>query len=101
MQACLVMRFDTSDIAALRHTIMKRGKRLATLLSFDSEPSEKPGMRPEEGLRLALDQVERQRRLLDAGDERFGRCDRCGEDLGIVHLREIPWADRCAKHAAS
>lgn len=88
---------------------MARGQTLATLLSDvmagKHPPSliallaAKPGKRPEEVLRLALDQVEARRGLLDADDDRFGRCDICGTDLGEVALGEMAWADRCAEHA--
>ena len=102
-------RFPTDELAALRKAIMARGLKYATLLSqvlAGKRPPEltalltaKPGMRPEEVLRAALDQVERRRRLLDAHDDRYGRCDQCGSDLGLVRLREMPWADRCDAHA--
>jgi RNA polymerase-binding transcription factor DksA len=49
---------------------------------------------------MALDQVEARRKLIDADDDKFGRCDVCGEDLGLPALGELPWADRCAAHAA-
>jgi hypothetical protein len=91
----------------LRRGLLDRGRVLATLLGevLAGKRIEvklgplgvegKPGMRPEEKLRLALDQVEARRRLLDAGDDRFGRCDGCGADLGEPALQEMPWADRC------
>lgn len=106
-----MMRFADTELASLRHDLMARGQTLATLLSdvlAGKHPpelaallAEKPGKRPEEVLRLALDQVEGRRRLLDGSDDRFGRCDRCGVDLGLAHLREMPWADRCTAHAAT
>ncbi len=87
---------------------MGRGRVLATLLSevlagkrppsVQSLLDAKPGKKPEEVLRLALDQVEGRRQLLDDDDDRFGRCDVCGLDLGEVALGEMPWADRCAEH---
>lgn len=58
----------------------------------------KPGMRPEEKLRLALDQIEARRTLLDARDDRFGRCEVCAIDLSELELSEMPWADRCRAH---
>jgi hypothetical protein len=58
----------------------------------------KPGMRPEEKLRLALDQVEGRRKLLDAADDAFGRCDVCAADLGEAAITDMPWADRCPAH---
>lgn len=102
------LRFDDATRERLRRDLMKRGRDLATLLADvlagKRPPSlallaQKPGKRPEEVLRLALDQVETRRRLLDAGDDRFGRCDVCGEDLGEAALGEMAWADRCAAHA--
>lgn len=92
----------------LRRQIMKRGFDLSTMLAdvlAGKTPAGlaalagKPGMRPEEKLRLALDQVEGRRKLIDADDDRYGRCDVCSEDLGLASLRELPWADRCAAHA--
>jgi RNA polymerase-binding transcription factor DksA len=59
----------------------------------------KPGLRPEEVLRLALEQIETRRKLIDDGDDRFGRCEICGIDLGEAALGEMPWADRCQLHA--
>jgi hypothetical protein len=95
----------------LRRGLLDRGRVLATLLAEvlagkKIEPKlgplgivGKPGMRPEEKLRFALDQVEGRRRLLDAGDDRFGRCDDCGVELGELALAEMPWADRCRAHS--
>jgi hypothetical protein len=104
------MRFDPDTLARFRRDLMRRGATLATLLSevmAGKRPPElaallaaRPGKRPEEVLRLALDQIEARRKLLDAGDDRFGRCDVCGVDLGAAALGELPWADRCAAHAA-
>lgn len=103
------MRFDDPTKARMRAQLMKRGRDLATLLSdvmagkrppsLVSLLAQKPGKRPEEVLRLALDEIEARRKLLDADDDRFGRCDVCGEDLGAAALGEMAWADRCAAHA--
>jgi len=104
-------RFAADDVSYLRRGIMARGQTYASLLADvlgGKRPPElaalltgKPGLRPEEVLRLALDQVERRRVLLDNTDDRYGRCDDCGVDLGIARLREMPWADRCETHAGS
>jgi RNA polymerase-binding transcription factor DksA len=67
--------------------------------SVEALLAEKPGARPEEVLRQALDQVEARRKLIDADDDRYGRCDICGEDLGEAAMLEVPWADRCPAHA--
>jgi hypothetical protein len=104
------MRFAPDTVARFRRAIMQRGLALATILSEllagkDKTPAltamgvvGKPGMRPEEKVRRALDQVEARRKLIDADDDRYGRCDVCGDDLGEVALGELPWADRCQKH---
>ena len=106
------MRFDDPFRNRLHRALLDRGQVLATLLSevLAGKASEervlaivsggKPGMRPAEKLRKALDQIERRRELLDAGDDRFGRCDVCGDDLGEDALGEMPWADRCREHYA-
>ncbi len=106
-----MIRFDAETLATFRRGIMKRGHTLATLLAdllagkrspsaVDALGIGKPGMRPEEAVRMTLDAVEARRRLIDANDDRYGRCDLCGEDLGAAALGEMPWADRCAAHAA-
>jgi RNA polymerase-binding transcription factor DksA len=105
-----VMRFVPEQVTRWRREMMRRGQSLATLLSevlAGKQPPAlaallegKPGARPEEVLRRALDQVEGRRKLLDAGDDRYGRCDVCGVDLGAAALDELPWADRCAAHMA-
>jgi hypothetical protein len=104
------MRFSPDTVARLRHELLRRGQTLATLLAevlAGKQPPQlaallapTPGKRPEEVLREALAQVEARRALLDAGDDRYGRCDVCGVDLGEAALGELPWADRCAAHAA-
>jgi hypothetical protein len=104
------LRLSTVDRQQLRRALLDRGLVLATLLtdvlagkrppSLEALLAARPGKRPEEVLRLALDQVETQRRLIDADDDRFGRCDVCSVDLGLAALREVPWADRCHQHAA-
>jgi hypothetical protein len=108
--APMALRLPPEQRERLRRDLMKRGRDLATLLgdvmagkrspSLAALLAQKPGARPDEVLRLALDQVEARRRLLDADDDRFGRCDICGLDLGDAALGEMPWADRCAAHAA-
>ena len=92
----------------MRRALMSRGQALATMLadvlagkhpkSLEAMLAEKPGARPEEVLRLALDQVEGRRKLIDADDDRYGRCDICGTDLGEAAMLEVPWADRCPAH---
>lgn len=105
------MRLDPTTLARLRRELMRRGATLATLLAevlAGKRPpgiaellAQRPGKRPEEVLRLALDQVEARRKLIDGGDDRYGRCDACGVDLGAAALAEMPWADRCAAHAST
>jgi len=104
------MRFASHVTAHLRRGIMQRGQALAAILAdllagkdkrgalaavgLDS----KPGLRPEEKVRAALDAIEARRKMIDADDDRYGRCDVCGDDLGLPALGEMPWADRCQKH---
>ena len=108
----MALRIDAPTRTRLRRAMLDRGSVLATLLSDvmsgkDRTPSlvallaARPGIRPEEALRKALDHVERRRALLDSDDDRFGRCDVCSCDLGAVALDEMPWADRCVAHSAS
>lgn len=104
-------RFTADERARIRAGLLRRGRDLATRLSevmagLDGERivralglSGKPGMRPEEVLRRALDAVDAQRKQLDAGDDAFGRCHACGVDLGAAGLVELPWADACRAHA--
>jgi len=103
---------DPPTALRLRRRLLARGGVLAALLAEilagkDKAPTLgalgialRPGIRPEEALRKALDQVERRRVLLDAGDDRFGRCEVCGVDLGGSAVDEMPWADRCISHRA-
>ncbi len=103
------LRFGPEEKKRLRSALMKRGHNLATLLSdvlAGKRPPQlaallaaKPGKRPEEVLRLALDQHEARRKLLDDDDDRFGRCDTCGAELPLMALYDVPWADRCPAHA--
>jgi RNA polymerase-binding transcription factor DksA len=96
----------------LRRRLLERGTILATLLAEVLAGKDKasalqaldvlrPGIRPEEALRKALDQVEHRRSLLVSDDDRYGCCEICGVDLGPAALEEMPWADRCHAHAAS
>jgi hypothetical protein len=105
-----VMQFVEPLKARLRRQLLDRGQVLATLLAellagknvgprIELLAPGKPGMRPEEKLRAALDQIEARRKLLEADDDRFGACDVCGLPLGEAALGELPWADRCAAHA--
>ena len=83
----MTARFTPEQRAALRRGLMKRGQSLATRLAellagADGDGlvralglDAKPGARPEEILRLALEQIEERRRWLDADDDRYGRCD--------------------------
>ena len=106
----MTLRFDLDQRTRLRRALLQRGSTLATMLSevlAGKHPpalagllAQKPGKRPEEVLRLALDLNEARRTLIDTDDDRYGRCDICGVDLGLPALDEMPWADRCIKHRA-
>ncbi|MCG8422616.1 MAG: hypothetical protein MJE77_32270 [Proteobacteria bacterium] len=109
----MALRFDEQTRAHYRAGILRKGKQIAEALADVLAGKErriqlrelpasgqKPGMRLEERLRAYLDHVEACRALLDASDDRFGRCRRCGVDLGELALAEMPWADRCPDCAA-
>ncbi len=105
------MRFDADARARLRRMLLDRGQVLATLLAEVLGGKDRaravealglharPGMRPEEILRAALDHVEALRRMVEAGDDGYGRCHVCGADLGLAAMLEVPWADACRAHA--
>lgn len=103
--------FDPDRRERLRRRLLERGSILATLLAEVLAGKDKtsalralgvlrPGIRPEEALRKALDQIERRRLLLVSDDARYGTCEICGIDLGAAALEEMPWADRCPAHSA-
>jgi RNA polymerase-binding transcription factor DksA len=104
-------RFAAEELKRLRRGLLDRGQSIATRLEKlmaggDAEAiaralglTLKPGARPEEVLRRALEQVDALRKLIDADDDRYGRCTTCGVDLGLAPLGEVPWADACHAHA--
>ena len=102
------MAIDAETRERLRKALLAKGLELATLLADvlagkDRERAlaalpaftVRPGLRPEERLRLYLDHVESRRQLLVSGDPRYGVCERCGAELSVMELEEMPWADRC------
>ena len=105
------LRFAADVRERMRSVLMRKGHDVATLLAAvlagdDGGPTvqalmadARPGERPAERLRRYLDLLESRRKLLDAGDDAFGRCDVCGQDLGQLQLIEMPWADACPRHA--
>lgn len=104
------LRLDEPTATRLRRLLLKKGHEIATLLAdvlahkdrdrqLHALPvAGKPGERPHERLRRFLDLIESRRRLIDARDDRYGRCDICGADLGVTALGDMPWADRCPAH---
>lgn len=103
--------FDPGTRERLRRCVLKRSMALTTLLAevvsgkdrtsaLEALGFLKPGIRPDEALRTALDRVERRRLLLVSDDARYGCCEICGVDLGAPVLAQAPWADRCRAHAA-
>lgn len=108
------MRYSESTLAELRSLVMKKGQAVANQLAevlagkgkdldlgLFPDDAKKPGLRPEERLRLFLDHLEETRKRIDAQDDAFGRCTICGKDLGLAALRQMPWADRCQEHATT
>lgn len=109
----MALRFDAPIRKRLRTRLLRKGQAIATELAellagkgkrprIDELPAfaRKPGMRPEERLRAYLDHVETCRARLDADDDQYGRCQRCGADVGLPALEQMPWADRCTACAA-
>lgn len=108
MMPRMSLRFDQPTVQRLRRAIMRKGQTiandLAAVLAGKGKPmrltdlpvfASKPGLRPEERLRAYLEHVESCRKLIDADDDRYGRCNHCNVDLGLPALQELPWADRC------
>lgn len=105
------MTFDDATKARIRRMLLDRGQVIATMLAavlggMDKRSAmdamglnAKPGMRPEEILRAALDHVERLRKQVESGDNAYGRCHVCDTELGMAAMLEVPWADACAAHA--
>lgn len=104
----MALRLDEPTRTRLRRALLKKGQAiandLATVLAGKGKKinlrelpvfAARPGMRPEERLRAYLDHVEKCRKLIDADDDRYGRCELCGTDLGLPALEQMPWADRC------
>ena len=98
---------DDALRARLRQRMLDKGAEIAAKLARvlagkDVRLEELPPLGPdgkhmrlEERLRAYLDLVGLRRRLLETGDPRYGVCDRCGVELDLVSLEEMPWADRC------
>lgn len=105
-----IERFQSETLARMRSLLMRKGREIATVLAevlAGGDAGEarrlvgppKPGETPAEALRRYLDLIEGRRQLIDDDDDRFGRCDACGVDLGQLQLLEMPWADRCPRHS--
>lgn len=105
----MTLRFGETVRQELRQKLLKKGHEIATKLSdlmsgkkldltnIESLANVKPGLRPEDRLRAYLDILNTKRKLLDDDNDAYGRCSECDEDLGLVALRDMPWADRCQK----
>ena len=70
-----------------------------TLATLRLPHEQKPGLKPEEKLRLFLDQIVRAQRRL--GTEAWARCVDCGEVLPSAALDDAPWLERCARCEAA
>lgn len=91
----------------LRRSLLVKGKELADLLAeviAGKSPSgadaltAQPGETKEEKLRRYLGVIQSRIDATFAGT--YGRCDECGEDIPLVELSELPWADRCGRCAS-
>ncbi|HAN31630.1 MAG TPA: hypothetical protein DCQ06_08550 [Myxococcales bacterium] len=66
----------------------------ARLLDLKMPHEQRPGLKPEEKLRMYLDQVIRAQRRL--GTEHWGLCQDCGQPLPELALLDCPWLETCA-----
>jgi RNA polymerase-binding transcription factor DksA len=71
----------------------------ATLADLKLPQEEEPGEPPTERLRRFLRQLNEVAARIELPE--FGRCGACGAELSEAALREMPWADRCARCAAA
>ena len=98
-------RFSAADLSRYRREIMKKGKDInhkltellagknVTISTIVLPQDDKPGLKPEEKLRLFLDLVIRAQRRL--GTEEFGRCVQCGVEFPKGALDDTPWLETC------
>lgn len=97
--------FSPADLKRYRREVMKKGwavnQHLTAVLAGKNVtmstiklPQEmKPGLKPEEKLRLFLDQIVRAQRRLDAAD--FGLCVQCQEPFPKGAIDDTPWLETC------
>ena len=91
-----------ADLERLRHDLLAKGGEIAALLEAmmaGKEPGANdlldalPGETPEEKARRFLALIESRREALDAGT--YGQCLRCGAELSLAELAEMPWVETC------
>ena len=99
-------RFTKADRKRYRRELMRKGwdvnQKLTAVLagknvtmSTTKMPHEmKPGLKPEEKLRLWLDQIVRAQNRLQTPE--FGACVECGEAFPKGALDDVPWLETCA-----
>lgn len=96
------------DTERLRKKLLAKGQELATKLSQLLEghsPSgldqllAEPGETAEEKVRRYLAVI--QARIAAIRDGSYGICERCGVELSLAELDEMPWADGCRGCASS
>jgi DnaK suppressor protein len=96
----------------------KRSKLEAELARMTAPPRESTGIsfgkRVGDGTSMAVDRLvdvaahdqlqsvlaDVERALAKVADESYGRCDRCGRDIGPERLEILPWAVLCVTCAA-
>ena len=64
-----------------------------TLATLKLPHERRPGLRPEEKLRLFLDRISRAQQRLDT--PAWGRCVDCGAELPEPALDDSPWLEQC------
>ncbi len=104
-------RFSKADLKRYRREIMKKGmqvnRKLTDLLAGKNvtistivlPQDDKPGLKPEEKVRLFLDLIVRAQHRL--GTEAFGKCVECDTEFPKGALDDTPWLETCGDCAAT
>ena len=98
-------RFSKADLKRYRRELMRKGwevnQKLTDLLAGKNVtmattkmPHEmKPGLKPEEKLRMWLDQIVRAQNRLQT--EEFGKCIECEVEFPKGAIDDVPWLETC------
>ena len=98
-------RFSPTDIKRYRRELARKGwevnqkltdllaKKDARMSTIKLPNEQKPGLRPDEKMRMWLDQIMRAQKRL--GTDEFGKCIECGEEFAKGALDDTPWLETC------